>query len=140
MVALDGVTALLAKQCVVAISTEDDVAITIGCIPTTSIVTEDDVITTTAIDTVTACSTKDGVISLATLDGVIAKLPLDDVIANSAIGRVVTNSTEDEVSPPITIVYAICIVAVNEVISLVCLLYTSPSPRDQRGSRMPSSA
>ena len=24
--------------------------------------------------------------------------------------------------------------------NLVCLLYTSPSPRDQRGSRMPSSA
>ena len=24
--------------------------------------------------------------------------------------------------------------------SLTCLLYTSPSPRDQRGSRMPSSA
>ena len=24
--------------------------------------------------------------------------------------------------------------------ALVCLLYTSPSPRDQRGSRMPSSA
>ena len=24
--------------------------------------------------------------------------------------------------------------------SIVCLLYTSPSPRDQRGSRMPSSA
>ena len=24
--------------------------------------------------------------------------------------------------------------------SRVCLLYTSPSPRDQRGSRMPSSA
>ena len=24
--------------------------------------------------------------------------------------------------------------------SKVCLLYTSPSPRDQRGSRMPSSA
>ena len=26
------------------------------------------------------------------------------------------------------------------VIFLTCLLYTSPSPRDQRGSRMPSSA
>ena len=26
------------------------------------------------------------------------------------------------------------------VIILICLLYTSPSPRDQRGSRMPSSA
>ena len=25
-------------------------------------------------------------------------------------------------------------------ITMVCLLYTSPSPRDQRGSRMPSSA
>ena len=24
--------------------------------------------------------------------------------------------------------------------ALICLLYTSPSPRDQRGSRMPSSA
>ena len=28
----------------------------------------------------------------------------------------------------------------NTVIHLFCLLYTSPSPRDQRGSRMPSSA
>ena len=25
-------------------------------------------------------------------------------------------------------------------LSITCLLYTSPSPRDQRGSRMPSSA
>ena len=28
----------------------------------------------------------------------------------------------------------------NNYDSYVCLLYTSPSPRDQRGSRMPSSA
>ena len=27
-----------------------------------------------------------------------------------------------------------------EAKSYICLLYTSPSPRDQRGSRMPSSA
>ena len=27
-----------------------------------------------------------------------------------------------------------------EVLGINCLLYTSPSPRDQRGSRMPSSA
>ena len=26
------------------------------------------------------------------------------------------------------------------IVSVNCLLYTSPSPRDQRGSRMPSSA
>ena len=30
--------------------------------------------------------------------------------------------------------------AKNEWESRICLLYTSPSPRDQRGSRMPSSA
>ena len=28
----------------------------------------------------------------------------------------------------------------NAVRTIACLLYTSPSPRDQRGSRMPSSA
>ena len=28
----------------------------------------------------------------------------------------------------------------NTTVSSGCLLYTSPSPRDQRGSRMPSSA
>ena len=28
----------------------------------------------------------------------------------------------------------------NESCNTICLLYTSPSPRDQRGSRMPSSA
>ena len=31
-------------------------------------------------------------------------------------------------------------IRVLEVGHLTCLLYTSPSPRDQRGSRMPSSA
>ena len=28
----------------------------------------------------------------------------------------------------------------NDRLHSICLLYTSPSPRDQRGSRMPSSA
>ena len=39
-------------------------------------------------------------------------------------------------NPEIPIVYAIEVHARNGD----CLLYTSPSPRDQRGSRMPSSA
>ena len=30
--------------------------------------------------------------------------------------------------------------SVDDTAKLICLLYTSPSPRDQRGSRMPSSA
>ena len=29
---------------------------------------------------------------------------------------------------------------VSALLDAICLLYTSPSPRDQRGSRMPSSA
>ena len=29
---------------------------------------------------------------------------------------------------------------IDGIWSIACLLYTSPSPRDQRGSRMPSSA
>ena len=28
----------------------------------------------------------------------------------------------------------------SQAVASICLLYTSPSPRDQRGSRMPSSA
>ena len=35
---------------------------------------------------------------------------------------------------------AACRAAVDAQESWICLLYTSPSPRDQRGSRMPSSA
>ena len=34
----------------------------------------------------------------------------------------------------------IILLLINIALLLVCLLYTSPSPRDQRGSRMPSSA
>ena len=30
--------------------------------------------------------------------------------------------------------------SLDEIAAMPCLLYTSPSPRDQRGSRMPSSA
>ena len=33
-----------------------------------------------------------------------------------------------------------CVVELHAALHFGCLLYTSPSPRDQRGSRMPSSA
>ena len=35
---------------------------------------------------------------------------------------------------------AVTVLAFSSVLTSACLLYTSPSPRDQRGSRMPSSA
>ena len=39
-------------------------------------------------------------------------------------------------NPPVVVLCA----GVSFAIHWACLLYTSPSPRDQRGSRMPSSA
>ena len=39
-----------------------------------------------------------------------------------------------------TVTYTITDLSGLVVTCTVCLLYTSPSPRDQRGSRMPSSA
>ena len=32
------------------------------------------------------------------------------------------------------------VIEASSEVPVICLLYTSPSPRDQRGSRMPSSA
>ena len=46
-----------------------------------------------------------------------------------------TNSTEDIYHADLFL-----IIGANPTNAHPCLLYTSPSPRDQRGSRMPSSA
>ena len=49
-----------------------------------------------------------------------------------------------DLAPPLLIGVAVDVVVQKEDSLLaqwgICLLYTSPSPRDQRGSRMPSSA
>ena len=50
-------------------------------------------------------------------------------------------SAPPQASSPITIVHKLGTTVVQHRPQRVaCLLYTSPSPRDQRGSRMPSSA
>ena len=46
---------------------------------------------------------------------------------------------EDQIGYPLTVAL-LGIPEVKTIRSYSCLLYTSPSPRDQRGSRMPSSA
>ena len=47
-------------------------------------------------------------------------------------------------APQIGVAQRVCVIEVNDnpryPYKPTCLLYTSPSPRDQRGSRMPSSA
>ena len=56
-----------------------------------------------------------------------------DVLGGAQISGITTFSSRVDVGTAITIGAASGIVS-------ACLLYTSPSPRDQRGSRMPSSA
>ena len=47
----------------------------------------------------------------------------------------------DDLARAIVSAFALVAVADGDLAeSEICLLYTSPSPRDQRGSRMPSSA
>ena len=45
-------------------------------------------------------------------------------------------SPHDESGEPSNLAFGLLALA----LLVICLLYTSPSPRDQRGSRMPSSA
>ena len=62
----------------------------------------------------------------------------DVVSVEEVIGVVVAVGVIFEGFGTVVVGAVVVIVVVGAVI--VCLLYTSPSPRDQRGSRMPSSA
>ena len=62
------------------------------------------------------------------LPGIQANVNLNDVFADNAVGGALTNVH----TGPVDFIAA--------DYPNTCLLYTSPSPRDQRGSRMPSSA
>ena len=57
------------------------------------------------------------------------------VIANPVEGALGFAAAGDEIKGAVR-----AEIQISEVERLPCLLYTSPSPRDQRGSRMPSSA
>ena len=57
---------------------------------------------------------------------------------NSSLGEMLSNLTELGINVPGG--FAITSSAFDEFMSSSCLLYTSPSPRDLLGSRMPSSA
>ena len=58
---------------------------------------------------------------------------------NRETGLAYNAGPRDEDGPPVGRVTARLRRAQNNLFE-TCLLYTSPSPRDQRGSRMPSSA
>ena len=55
-----------------------------------------------------------------------------EVLVNAEIIGLVVNNNQDPIPD--------AIVSINNMEATTCLLYTSPSPRDKRQSRMPSSA
>ena len=82
--------------------------------------------------------------------GATCTLTGDYVVTMTDAGGDVVNiasAESDEVTTPVTDTVTTPVVAAVPALDIVktltnnaCLLYTSPSPRDQRGSRMPSSA
>ena len=72
--------------------------------------------------------------------GRVSRVPLRVVIPIGVALLVVMMVVSVGTGPVGLGVGAIMRVIVHEVLGVGCLLYTSPSPRDQRGSRMPSSA
>ena len=78
---------------------------------------------------ITAVPTRRDWISLAVLSVGLGVIVLDGTIVGVALPAIITDLKLDITQAQwVNSLYA------------VCLLYTSPSPRDQRGSRMPSSA
>ena len=61
-------------------------------------------------------------------------------IATDAAVRAAGRAYADTGDKNIALAAAQTAASKNKIGNYVCLLYTSPSPRDQRGSRMPSSA
>ena len=71
----------------------------------------------------------------------VAYLPHGKVIGLSKIARIVDMYARRlQIQENLTKQIADAVLQVTEGQGVGCLLYTSPSPRDQRGSRMPSSA
>ena len=66
--------------------------------------------------------------------------PSDHYRAGSAAGHVLVEGEREEVARPRVRQKSADGTSSEVELASYCLLYTSPSPRDQRGSRMPSSA
>ena len=69
---------------------------------------------------------------------------VEEVLASDVEAVAICTSTDTHVDLTVAAAEAGKAIFLEKPVSLdlgeVCLLYTSPSPRDQRGSRMPSSA
>jgi len=78
-----------------------------------------------------------------TCEGVFAPALWDWITNNYCLDVVITFTPEASPFPSVDtnpVIFMIRNLPPQDRFSWLCLLYTSPSPRDQRGSRMPSSA
>ena len=75
----------------------------------------------------------------AVRNGTTDKFFVDNVTGNTNIEGTLTTDGHTELNSTLN-VDAATTLGSTLVVTGTCLLYTSPSPRDQRGSRMPSSA
>ena len=80
----------------------------------------------------------------AALAAILALVLLAPLTASAQVGSGALQGkvTDVETGEPLPFVNVVLFLNGNQVTggNTDCLLYTSPSPRDQRGSRMPSSA
>ena len=87
-----------------------------------------------------------GLFDIGTLNvGDVATVTIEATVDAGQGGNTITNvttaATGDQTDPSTVGDDLDEVIVVDNTTNLVtCLLYTSPSPRDQRGSRMPSSA
>ena len=78
--------------------------------------------------------------------GVCTGTPFCDFSREFGVLESAVTGSERTLAPGVDVVLEVVRMAMNEQFSSLmptlypCLLYTSPSPRDQRGARMPSSA
>ena len=83
------------------------------------------------------------IISAVVVTAIIATNGGDDEFVGTRGGGVEATNLQEVLTFDVAMREAeVCVLAAVVVVEedITCLLYTSPSPRDQRGSRMPSSA
>ena len=82
--------------------------------------------------------------SLVTIDGIYTAIRIlhENLKANSHLHEGFMAKMPQYLKEKLLWVEDLSVAAkdVDDLLEYICLLYTSPSPRDQRGSRMPSSA
>ena len=91
-------------------------------------------------DLCVACRTKRPKVDEELCRACLAHLPFVQLPEDAAAALAGKEQFPEMVSKFYSLFYYTKDSYVAEMIHYICLLYTSPSPRDQRGSRMPSSA